>query len=129
MHGSSWEDRREQNMELLLLLLPKVTVAVALIGLVSIVIRMCDALIFKPERLRSKLRKQGIRGPPPAFLLGNIRDIKKAQSKVSKASREGEQVISHNSSNTPFSFFEQWSKKYGIDQLLNLSFLTPTYHV
>ena len=109
-----------------LLLLPKVTVAVALIG---IVIRMCDALIFRPERLRSKLREQGIRGPPPAFLLGNIRDVKEAQSKVSKASREGEQVIiSHNSSNTPFSFFEQWSKKYGIDQLLNLSFLTPTHH-
>ncbi|KAG6763450.1 hypothetical protein POTOM_030866 [Populus tomentosa] len=100
-----------KNMELLLP--PKVTVAVALIGLVGIVIRMCDALIFRPERLRSKLREQGIRGPPPAFLLGNIGDIKKAQSKVSKASWEGEQVISHNSSNTPFSFFEHWSKKYG----------------
>lgn len=104
----------------LLLLLPKVTVAVALIGLVSIVIPVCDALIFQPERLRSKLRKQGIRGPPPAFLLGNIRDIKKAQSKVSKASREGEQVISHHSSNTPFSFFEQWSKKYGSTFMFSL---------
>ncbi|KAH7515574.1 hypothetical protein FEM48_Zijuj10G0041100 [Ziziphus jujuba var. spinosa] len=44
------------------------------------VIRACDALILKPKRLRSILGKQGIRGPLPSFLLGNIPDMQKIQN-------------------------------------------------
>ncbi|KAJ4841796.1 hypothetical protein Tsubulata_044785 [Turnera subulata] len=57
---------------------------------------VCDVLVLKPERLRSKLQKQGIRGPPPKFLVSNILDVKRARAKVSNAARLGEEVITHD---------------------------------
>jgi hypothetical protein len=51
-------------MELLLLLLLKIIITIALLGLLTKLMQMCEALIWKPKRLRSILRKQGIRGPP-----------------------------------------------------------------
>ena len=98
-------------MDLPLLLL-KVTFTIALVGFVSKLIQICDTLILKPKRLRSKLRRQGIRGPPPSFLLGNINDMKKMKPNSSKTP-PGEQAISHNCSSALFPFFELWSKEYG----------------
>ncbi|KAK9283928.1 hypothetical protein L1049_012185 [Liquidambar formosana] len=100
-------------MELLVLL--KIMLTVVLLGIISLLIYVFDILLLKPERLRSKLRKQGISGPPPSFLLGNIRDIKrKPQSKVSTAPCEEVQVVlTHNCSSTLFPSFEQWRKEYG----------------
>ncbi|KAK9283324.1 hypothetical protein L1049_011563 [Liquidambar formosana] len=71
---------------------------------------------YKPERLRSKLRKQGISGPPPSFLLGNTRDVKKKiqYSKPSKVPCDEEQVVTHNYSSTLFPFHEQCRKEYDV---------------
>jgi hypothetical protein len=105
------ERERVQAMDLLLLL-SKIIITIALLGLVSALMKMCEALILKPKRLRSILRKQGIRGPPPSFLLGNIGDMKK--SSASKAHQQkGEQAITHNCSSAFFPFFDEWRKSYG----------------
>ncbi|KAK4593111.1 hypothetical protein RGQ29_017315 [Quercus rubra] len=105
-------------MDLPLLLL-KVTFTIALVGFVSKLIQICDTLILKPKRLRSKLRRQGIRGPPPSFLLGNINDMKKIKSNSSKTP-PGEQAITHNCSSALFPFFELWSKEYGSTFMFSL---------
>ncbi|XVE99122.1 hypothetical protein REPUB_Repub03eG0169900 [Reevesia pubescens] len=95
-------------------LLPfKIMVTALLPGFLGLLVRLLEALIFQPDRLRSKLRKQGIHGPPPSLLLGNIGDMKKIQQKVSKLSREGEQEIIHNSFSAVFPFLDQWRKQYG----------------
>ncbi|KAK9283956.1 hypothetical protein L1049_012214 [Liquidambar formosana] len=70
--------------------------SITLLVIVSLLTFICDVLFLKPQRLRSKLRKQGITGPPPSFLFGNIRDIKrKMQSKSSKVPCKGEQVVTY----------------------------------
>ncbi|TXG46819.1 hypothetical protein EZV62_026113 [Acer yangbiense] len=51
-----------------------------LIGFVEVLVSLYKRLVVKPEKLREMLRKQGISGPPPTLLLGNIREIKKAQA-------------------------------------------------
>ncbi|KAJ8759113.1 hypothetical protein K2173_004120 [Erythroxylum novogranatense] len=108
-------------MELVLVFLVLKTLAfIALMGFLSLVLQMCDSLILKPERLRSKLRKQGIRGPPPRFLLGNIAEMRKAKSKFSNSSKQEEQIITHNCSSTLFPFFDGWRKEYGSTFMFSL---------
>lgn len=66
-------------------ILAKIFIPLALIGGAGLFLRLYRALVAKPEKLRSALRKQGISGPPPTFLLGNLLDMKKFQTSVAKA--------------------------------------------
>uniref|UniRef100_A0A2C9V5Q1 Cytochrome P450 n=2 Tax=Manihot esculenta TaxID=3983 RepID=A0A2C9V5Q1_MANES len=79
----------------------------------GVVIRLYNVLVLKPKRLRSILKKQGINGPAPTFLLGNITDIKKAQSSVVKATSANDSPLLHNCAALIFPFFELWRKEYG----------------
>ena len=97
----------------LLLLLSKIIITLVLLAFVTTLMKMCDVLVLKPKRLRSILRKQGIRGPPPSFLIGNIGDMKKIVSSASKAQQKGEQAITHNFSSAVFPFLDEWRKSYG----------------
>ncbi|GKU91594.1 hypothetical protein SLEP1_g5450 [Rubroshorea leprosula] len=99
----------------------KITLSIFFLVLFSILVNLFNSLILKPGRLRSKLRKQGIRGPPPAILLGNIKEIKKTQThpEVSKSSK-GEEPISHNCSSLLFPFFDQWRQQYGSTFMFSL---------
>lgn len=90
----------------------KIFISLALVGLIGLLVRLYDALVVKPERLRSMLRKQGISGSPPTLLLGNIREIRKAQSTILKAPTT-ELPVSHNCAALLFPFFEKWRKQYG----------------
>ena len=55
----------------------RLLISVAVVSVLGLLVRLYQVLMLKPERLRSKLRKQGNRGPAPTILLGNIREIKK----------------------------------------------------
>ncbi|XP_042521255.1 cytochrome P450 714C2-like [Macadamia integrifolia] len=95
------------------------------------VVTLCSCCLFgyiyiiawvKPERLREKLRRQGIRGPPPSFLLGNVPEMKKIQSLLASSnsiySKEvkvlnGDQIAAHDYTSTFFPYFEYWRKQYG----------------
>ena len=87
----------------------KVFISLALLGAFGLFFRLYNALVVKPEKLKSIMRNQGISGPPPSLLLGNIKEIKNSKSKVVKNSS----IDTHNCAAALFPFFEQWQNKYG----------------
>lgn len=91
--------------------LHKALISVALVGILGLLFRLYKALISNPEKLRSALRKQGISGPPPTHLLGNLLEIKKART--AKAPPTCGAPTLHNCANALFPFFEHWQNKYG----------------
>ncbi|KAK2632756.1 hypothetical protein EUGRSUZ_L01127 [Eucalyptus grandis] len=89
--------------------------AISVVGVIGVLLRLYNALVVKPEKLRSLLRKQGINGPPPAFLLGNITEIKKARSSSSSVpmTPPGQPPARHDCAAVLFPFFDKWRKQYG----------------
>lgn len=80
----------------------------------------------KPKRIRSTLSKQGIGGPTPAFLYGNVKEIQKMESAESvlmvnsKSEDEDEdgkktiQAISHHHwVRSTFPYLQRWTFDYG----------------
>ncbi|KAL0929045.1 hypothetical protein M5K25_000985 [Dendrobium thyrsiflorum] len=68
---------------------------------------------LKPERIRRKLKLQGIAGPPPAFLHGNLKDVKRFLMEEKERREEGEETIRHDYASMIFPHFEKWRKEYG----------------
>ncbi|KAK4414305.1 cytochrome [Sesamum alatum] len=84
-------------------------------GFLLLVLRFCDALLLKPRRLRSRLGKQGIRGPEPSFLYGNIAEMKRiieAQRPLVEKSAASEELV-HAWPAIVFPHLEQWRQEYG----------------
>ncbi|KAK7387315.1 hypothetical protein VNO78_28028 [Psophocarpus tetragonolobus] len=79
---------------------------------VGLLCYLYTSLVEKPNRLRSKLRKQGVSGPPPTILLGNIMELKKARSTTSN-SLSSEPPATHNLAAVLLPLFDKWSKQYG----------------
>ncbi|KAI3468375.1 hypothetical protein Pfo_025038 [Paulownia fortunei] len=71
------------------------------------------SLVSKPKKLRKILRQQGIDGPPPKILLGNILEIRKSRDAAEKAlvNHPHPPVIHNTASVLPF--LEQWREQYG----------------
>ncbi|CAK9142340.1 unnamed protein product [Ilex paraguariensis] len=88
----------------------KVLVSITVVGIVGLFIRLYNALVAKPKKLQAALRKQGITGPPPTILLGNILEIKKSRTPKSPTCGAPE---NHDCANVLFPFFEKWQKQYG----------------
>ncbi|RZC82635.1 hypothetical protein C5167_045421 [Papaver somniferum] len=104
--------------ELLLLpqLLLKIFITLVVISLCSLSLHFYIISILNPRKLRSKLIKQGIRGPAPSsFIYGNIPDMKRIQSsKFLKTSSTAEQnIMNHDYFHKLFSYFELWGNEYG----------------
>ncbi|XP_028776302.1 cytochrome P450 714A1-like [Neltuma alba] len=83
---------------------------------VTTVVISCTVLILwkklwsKPRRIRSVLHKQGITGPTPSFLLGNLSEIQKIQSQFSNLSSSS---LPDQWFHSLFPFLHQWRKQYG----------------
>ncbi|KAL3517933.1 hypothetical protein ACH5RR_020522 [Cinchona calisaya] len=92
--------------------LSKLLISAAVIGFVGLLFRLYNALVAKPERLRAALRKQGVSGPKPSLLLGNILEIKKARDAAAKNTTDGAPV-SHNCGSFLLPFFDKWRKEFG----------------
>ena len=75
-------------------------------------------LWLRPERLRQKLRSQGVKGPKPSFLFGNIQEMRRIQQQLTESRQEQEAGITDRfSSNyvaTLFPYFLHWSRVYGM---------------
>lgn len=93
----------------------KVILSVLLGGFVIGVLYLFEVLVLQPKRLRSKLEKQGIRGPPPTILLGNIPEMKKIKLESMKKSEAKDQTpsIAHDWPSKLFPHIAQWRKEYG----------------
>ncbi|CAO2147459.1 unnamed protein product [Urochloa humidicola] len=77
---------------------------------------LCTILWLKPEMLRRKLRSQGVKGPKPSFLFGNIPEMKRIQKQLAKSEQEQAGANDRFSSNyvaTLFPYFLHWSRVYG----------------
>ncbi|KAA8550471.1 hypothetical protein F0562_002155 [Nyssa sinensis] len=94
-------------------ILMKMFISLALVAVFGLLVRLYNSLVAKPEKLRSMLRKQGISGPRPSFLLGNIREIMKARNGAVDAPPSGETPVYHNCGAALFPFFDQWREQYG----------------
>ena len=75
-------------------------------------------LWLRPERLRQKLRSQGVKGAKPSFLFGNIQEMRRIQQQLTESHQEQEAGITDRfSSNyvaTLFPYFLHWSRVYGM---------------
>lgn len=76
--------------------------------------RVCETVWVKPNRIRRKLRRQGIGGPRPSILFGNIAEMDKIgeESKPPPAGR-GSVGVSHDWATSIFPFFCRWTQQYG----------------
>ena len=89
--------------------------SLALLSLVFFLMHVCYTVLLKSERIKRKLRMQGIQGPPPSFLYGNLLEMQKIQLNTLKASSfQSPDFIAHDYTSTVFPYFEQWRKEYGI---------------
>ncbi|TMX03157.1 hypothetical protein EJD97_018064 [Solanum chilense] len=87
--------------------------AITLVCVFGLLFHLYNLLITKPRKLQLALKKQGIVGPQPKFLLGNILEMKKSYEAAKKIVSNGDLVDSHNCGATILPFFDQWQKQYG----------------
>ena len=88
-----------------------------LVWWILLFICLCHDILLKPKVIRSKLRRQGIRGPTSSFVMGNIPEMKWTMSMVDAACSETPPPLDF-SSFTVFPYFNQWTSKYGITVLI-----------
>ncbi|XLU23276.1 hypothetical protein S245_059342 [Arachis hypogaea] len=98
---------------------------VVVLGLITWVLYVYGNIWYKSKRVRRKLIAQGIKGPQPSFLCGNIADMQRIQAQVNnfiEAPNNGRrcnnnvnhhQFLAHDYTATLFPYFEHWRKKYG----------------
>jgi len=88
--------------------------SIVFLGFAGLLCYLYTSFVEKPKRLRSKLMKQGINGPPPTILVGNILELKKARSDTSKPSSSSKIPSSHNCAALLLPLFDKWRNEYGI---------------
>ncbi|KAH6788397.1 hypothetical protein C2S51_003403 [Perilla frutescens var. frutescens] len=91
----------------------KLFLSTAAITVLGLLFHLYNAVVVQPQKLRSALRRQGLSGPPPAFLLGNILEMKRAQDAAAKVATVVGPPTFHNCEAAVFPFFDEWRKKYG----------------
>ncbi|XP_047308927.1 cytochrome P450 734A1-like [Impatiens glandulifera] len=78
--------------------------------MMAVVLKILVALWWRPRKIEEHFAKQGIRGPPYNFLLGNAKEI---LSLMSKSSSQPMPTFSHNILPRVLSFYHHWKKIYG----------------
>ncbi|XP_050215203.1 cytochrome P450 734A1 [Mercurialis annua] len=83
-------------------------VGMSLLGLV-IVLKIVVLLWWRPRRIEVHFAKQGIRGPPYKFFIGNVKELVEMMIKASAQPMPH----SHNILPRVLSFYHHWKKIYG----------------
>ncbi|GMI81544.1 cytochrome P450, family 714, subfamily A, polypeptide 1, EUI-like p450 A1 [Hibiscus trionum] len=99
-------------MELFLVTL-KTVFSVALAAAVCYVFHYYTSSWLESQRLRKKLCMQGITGPPPSFLYGNVPEMQRIQLKANKTRRNHSEIVAHDYTSTLFPYLDHWRKEYG----------------
>ncbi|XP_068668983.1 cytochrome P450 714C2-like [Aristolochia californica] len=88
--------------------------SLAFLAFVTTLLYLYTQLWWKPERMREKLRRQGIRGPPPSLLLGNIQEMKQMAATTPTDEKEGSGgKVDHQYISRLFPYFQRWKELYG----------------
>ncbi|KAB1225119.1 hypothetical protein CJ030_MR1G017996 [Morella rubra] len=95
-----------------------IVITVVLGGFIMLLVHLWNLAILKPKLLRAKLQRQGIRGPSPSFLLGNIPEINRLQLRLHSstpptATEDILEAIAHDWPSSLFPHLEQWKNEYG----------------
>jgi hypothetical protein len=104
-----------------LTLLPAVLICVLLFSYVWTI------LWLRPERIRQRLRRQGVKGPKPSLLLGNIPEMRRIQKQLAESDHQEQQAaggshrFSSNYMAALFPYFHHWNKVYGMSAPLVLN--------
>ncbi|GFS37444.1 cytochrome P450 superfamily protein [Actinidia rufa] len=94
-------------MEEVVLYLLKLMLVSLMVGLVGL--KVMVVLWWRPRKIEDHFSKQGIRGPPYRFLLGNAKELLGLMLKASSKPMP----ISHNILPRVLSFYHHWRKIYG----------------
>jgi len=86
-----------------------VLLALCFIWFCTVALYFYNAMWLHPQRIRNKLRQQGIDGPPPSFLHGNIPEM----TRLVKQEKSSE-PITHDYTPFVLPYFEKWRKRYGM---------------
>lgn len=70
------------------------------------------SLVINPNKIRKIFKQQGIHGPPPKILLGNILEIKKSRDAAPSVAANPTTLAIHDTASV-FPFLEEWRKQYG----------------
>lgn len=92
----------------------KVVISLTLVGLCSTAMYLYYILWKRPQRIREKLRRQGIRGPKRSFFYGNIKEMERIVAEETKEASANSGHVAHNYAATLFPYFERWRKQYGM---------------
>ena len=102
----------------------KLVFSVAVVGILSWIFYVYGNLWHESQRVRKRLQMQGIKGPPPSFLHGNLPDMQRIQSQAKAAStsnsNHSDQFLAHDYTATLFPYFEH---KISIWLLMTIYFL------
>nr|QNS30016.1 cytochrome P450 [Nothapodytes nimmoniana] len=98
-------------------LVEKITLSLAACGFTWLLLQLCYTWLLKPKRLRAKLQAQGIRGPSPSCLYGNIPEMTKIQlqtrsTEIATCHLKDIKII-HDWADIVFSHIERWRNEYG----------------
>ncbi|OVA00502.1 Cytochrome P450 [Macleaya cordata] len=74
-----------------------------------VVLKVVGYLWWRPKRIEEHFSKQGIKGPPYRFFLGNVKELVSLMLKASSQPMP----LSHNILPRVFSFYHHWKKIYG----------------
>lgn len=75
-----------------------------------VVLKVMGFLWWRPKRIEEHFSKQGIKGPPYRFFIGNVKELVSLMLKASSTPMP----LSHNILPRVFSFYHHWKKIYGM---------------
>lgn len=75
-----------------------------------LVLKVVVSLWWRPRRIEDHFSRQGIRGPPYRFFIGNVKELGGMMLKASSQPMP----FSHNILPRVLSFYHHWKKIYGI---------------
>jgi hypothetical protein len=75
-----------------------------------------EILWLRLEKIRKKLRRQGINGPKPTLLYGNTQEMKRIRQELKCVQRKDRDMNGYIS--TIFPHFLLWRKTYGMCRIL-----------
>lgn len=84
-------------------------VVVICLMVLFLVVKVAKGLWWTPRRIEDHFSKQGIRGPPYHFFIGNVKELVGMMLKASSQPMP----CSHNILPRVLSFYHHWKKIYG----------------
>ncbi|KAG6770001.1 hypothetical protein POTOM_025668 [Populus tomentosa] len=93
--------------------------AISFLALV-LLLKIAVLLWWRPRRIEHHFAKQGIRGPPYRFFIGNVKELVEMMLKASSQPMP----FSHNILPRVLSFYHHWKKIYGTVVLEPMTYVT-----